>query len=105
MSTIHFPPDDHLEPRAVHRRAHRFRTRSFRKSFSNSADSYLQVHRKGPHDADVTEGGRGNLGAAVLQTGPIPTASGSRRPPRMCLAALPGYTYTLTRASPMERPT
>ncbi len=29
------------------------------KVFPNSADSYLAVHRKGTHDADVTEGGRG----------------------------------------------
>ena len=29
------------------------------KVFSNSADSYLKVHRKGAHDADVTEGGSG----------------------------------------------
>ncbi|QCQ92847.1 hypothetical protein [Rhodococcus sp. SGAir0479] len=27
--------------------------------FGNSADSYLQVHHQGPHDADVTEGSSG----------------------------------------------
>jgi hypothetical protein len=27
--------------------------------FENSADSYLKVHERGPHDADVTEGSNG----------------------------------------------
>ena len=29
------------------------------KLFENSADAYLKVHRRGPHDADVTEGSGG----------------------------------------------
>jgi hypothetical protein len=29
------------------------------KLFGNSADSYLKVHSRGPHDADVTEGSSG----------------------------------------------
>jgi hypothetical protein len=29
------------------------------KIFPNSADSYLEVHHRGPHDADVTEGSGG----------------------------------------------
>jgi len=40
MSTIHLP-DDTSEPRAVHRRAYRFRRRSLESLFK-SADSYLR---------------------------------------------------------------
>jgi hypothetical protein len=29
------------------------------KLFGNSADGYLKVHDRGPHQADVTEGSRG----------------------------------------------
>jgi len=52
------PPNNHLDARAVHCRAHRLRAgRS--KLFGNSADQYLKVHNRGSSQADVTEGSGG----------------------------------------------
>ncbi len=45
------PPDNHLDARAVRRRAHRLR--------ACSADEYLKVHHRGRSEADVTEGSGG----------------------------------------------
>ncbi len=52
------PPDDHLDARAVHHRAHHFGP-GRADLFPNSADSYLEVHDQGPGQADVTEGSSG----------------------------------------------
>ena len=56
------------------------------KIFKNSADSYLMVHNKGPHEADVTEGS-GGIWKDCSTTGPIPATSSSRPPTPTCLAA------------------
>jgi len=49
------------------------------KLFGNSADEYLKVHHQSSSRADVTEGS-GGIWERFTTTGPIPTASSSRRP-------------------------
>jgi hypothetical protein len=57
-STPPLPPDDHLDPRAIHRRPHRLRTGPLA-GFPNSADAELKVHHRARREADVTEGSGG----------------------------------------------
>jgi hypothetical protein len=58
MSTIHFNQTTTLRPEQYVAGLTDFGPgRS--KLFGNSADDYLKVHSKGPHDADVTEGSGG----------------------------------------------
>src|ERR1700731_3737905 len=58
MSTIHFHQTTPSTPEEVIAGLTDFGPgRS--KVFTNSADSYLEVHHQGPHDADVTEGSGG----------------------------------------------
>jgi hypothetical protein len=55
MSTLHFHQTTTLTPEQYVAGLTDFGPgRS--KLFANSADDYLKVHNKGPHDADVTEG-------------------------------------------------
>jgi hypothetical protein len=66
------------------------------KIFKNSADSYLMVHNKGPHQADVTEGSGGVWERLVYNWF-------DASHPRLktidsnVFGGASGYTYTLTR--------
>jgi hypothetical protein len=66
------------------------------KIFKNSADSYLMVHNKGPHQADVTEGSGGVWERLVYNWS-------DTSHPRLktidsnVFGGASGYTYTLTR--------
>ena len=65
------------------------------KVFSNSADSYLQVHRKGTHDADVTEGGRGTW-ERLYYNWSDPYSVRIKTTDSNVFGGASGYTYTLT---------
>ena len=64
--------------------------------FKNSADSYLKVHHVGAHDADVTEGSGGVLGASTLDWSD-PTHVRLTTTDSNMFGGASGYTYTLTR--------
>ena len=58
MSTLHFHQTTTLTPEQYVAGLTDFGP-GRAKLFGNSADEYLKVHSKGPHDADVTEGSGG----------------------------------------------
>ncbi len=66
------------------------------KVFSNSADSYLAVHRKGTHDADVTEGGRGTW-ERLYYDWSDPNRVKIKTTDSNVFGGASGYTYTLAR--------
>jgi hypothetical protein len=66
------------------------------KVFSNSADSYLAVHRKGTYDADVTEGGRGTW-ERLYYDWSDPNRVKIKTTDSNVFGGASGYTYTLTR--------
>lgn len=65
------------------------------KVFTNSADSYLKVHRKGCHDADVTEGGRGTW-ERLYYNWSEPNIVRIKTTDSNVFGGASGYTYTLT---------
>jgi hypothetical protein len=65
------------------------------KVFTNSADSYLQVHRQGPHDADVTEGGGGTW-ERLYYNWSDPNIVRIKTTDSNVFGGASGYTYTLT---------
>jgi hypothetical protein len=90
-----FPPDHHLDPEQFVAGLTDFGPgRS--KLFPNSADTELEVHHKGPFEADVTEGGGGTWERLHYNwTDPsrvILTTTDSN-----VFGGASGYTYTLTR--------
>ena len=72
------------------------------KLFGNSADEYLKVHHRDRSEA--SRKARVASGNACTTTGPIPTASSSRRPTPTCGEARPA-TPTPSRVSLTARPT
>jgi hypothetical protein len=66
------------------------------KLFPNSADSYLKVHRKSTHDADVTEGGRGTW-ERLYYDWSDPNRVKIKTTDSNVFGGASGYTYTLTR--------
>jgi hypothetical protein len=65
------------------------------KVFSNSAESYLKVHRKGTRDADVTEGGRGTW-ERLYYDWSDPNIVRIKTTDSNVFGGASGYTYTLT---------
>jgi hypothetical protein len=65
------------------------------KVFSNSADSYLKVHRKGTYDADVTEGGGGTW-ERLYYNWSDPNSVRIKTTDSNVFGGASGYTYTLT---------
>jgi hypothetical protein len=65
------------------------------KVFTNSADSYLQVHRQGPHDADVTEGGGGTW-ERLYYNWSDPNIVRIKTTDSNVFGGASAYTYTLT---------
>src|ERR1700738_4919278 len=65
------------------------------KVFSNSAESYLKVHRKGMRDADVTEGGHGTW-ERLYYDWSDPNIVGIKATDSNVFGGASGYTYTLT---------
>ena len=66
------------------------------KVFSNSADSYLQVHDQGPHEADVTEGS-GGVWERLHYDWSDPSQVRLVTTDSNLFGGASGYTYTLTR--------
>ena len=73
------------------------------KLFGNSADEYLKVHHRGPQ-RPTSRKARAASGNACTTTGPIPTASSSRRPTPTRGEARRA-TPTPSRVGPTARPT
>jgi hypothetical protein len=69
------------------------------KVFPNSADSYLNVHRKGTHDADVTEGGGGTW-ERLYYDWSDPHSVRIKTTDSNVFGGASGYTYTLTPPQP-----
>jgi hypothetical protein len=65
------------------------------KVFSNSAESYLKVHRMGTRDADVTEGGRGTW-ERLYYDWSDPNIVRIKTTDSNVFGGASGYTYTLT---------
>jgi hypothetical protein len=65
------------------------------KVFSNSADSYLKVHRTGTYDADVTEGGSGTW-ERLYYNWSDPNIVRIKTTDSNVFGGASGYTYTLT---------
>jgi hypothetical protein len=65
------------------------------KTFKNSADSYLMVHNKGPHQADVTEGS-GGIWERLLYDWSDPSHVELTTIDSNVFGGASGYTYTLT---------
>lgn len=65
------------------------------KVFPNSADSYLNVHRKGTYDADVTEGGGGTW-ERLYYNWSDPNSVRIKTTDSNVFGGASGYTYTLT---------
>ena len=65
------------------------------KVFKNSADSYLMVHNKGPHQADVTEGS-GGIWERLQYDWSDPTSVKLTTTDSNVFGGASGYTYTLT---------
>jgi hypothetical protein len=65
------------------------------KVFTNSADSYLKVHRQGPKDADVTEGGGGTW-ERLYYNWSDPNSVRIKTTDSNVFGGASGYTYTLT---------
>ncbi|MDT5208440.1 MAG: hypothetical protein QOF67_855 [Mycobacterium sp.] len=94
MSTIHFRQTTTSSPEQFIAGLTDFgRGRS--KVFPNSADSYLKVHRKGTHDADVTEGGRGTW-ERLYYDWSDPNIVRIKTTDSNVFGGASGYTYTLT---------
>ena len=66
------------------------------KVFENSADEYLKVHRRGPADADVTEGSRG-IWERLHYDWSDPTRVVMKTTDSNVWGGSSGHTYTLTR--------
>jgi hypothetical protein len=65
------------------------------KVFPNSADSYLNVHRKGTYDADVTEGGGGTW-ERLYYNWSDPNIVRIKTTDSNVFGGASAYTYTLT---------
>jgi hypothetical protein len=65
------------------------------KVFPNSADSYLNVHRKGTYDADVTEGGGGTW-ERLYYNWSDPNSVRIKTTDSNVFGGASGYTYTLS---------
>jgi hypothetical protein len=65
------------------------------KVFTNSADASLKVHRKGTHDADVTEGGGGTW-ERLYYNWSDPNIVRIKTTDSNVFGGASGYTYTLT---------
>jgi len=65
------------------------------KVFTNSADTSLKVHRQGPHDADVTEGGGGTW-ERLYYDWSDPNRVKIKTTDSNVFGGASGYTYTLT---------
>ncbi len=65
------------------------------KVFTNSADASLKVHRKGTHDADVTEGGGGTW-ERLSYNWSEPNIVRIKTTDSNVFGGASGYTYTLT---------
>ena len=68
------------------------------KVFSNSADSYLRVHYKGTHHADVTEGS-GGVWERLQYDWSDPNRVRIKTTDSNVFGGASGYTYTLARQS------
>jgi hypothetical protein len=66
------------------------------KVFSNSADSYLKVHHKGAHDADVTEGS-GGVWERLRYDWSDPNRVRIKTTDSNMFGGASGYTYSLRR--------
>ena len=66
------------------------------KLFKNSADSYLEVHHRGRHDADVTEGS-GGIWERLHYDWSDPNHVKLTTTDSNMFGGASGYTYTLTR--------
>ncbi|MGN6338788.1 hypothetical protein [Mycobacterium sp.] len=66
------------------------------KVFKNSADSYLMVHNKSPHQADVTEGS-GGIWERLLYDWSDPNRVAAKTIDSNVFGGASGYRYTLTR--------
>ena len=65
------------------------------KVFAKSADSYLKVHRQGPHQADVTEGS-GGVWERLYYDWSDPNHVFAKTTDSNMFGGASGYTYTLT---------
>jgi hypothetical protein len=66
------------------------------KVFAKSADSYLDVHYQGPHQADVTEGS-GGVWERLFYDWSDPNHVVAKTTDSNMFGGASGYTYTLTR--------
>jgi hypothetical protein len=66
------------------------------KLFPNSADGYLKVHHRGPHEADVTEGS-GGIWERLHYDWSDPNQVKLTTTDSNMFGGASGYTYTLTR--------
>src|SRR5262245_60490712 len=66
------------------------------KLFGNSADDYLKVHQRGPHDADVTEGS-GGIWERLHYDWSDPTRVTMMTTDSNLWGGRSGHTYTFTR--------
>ena len=66
------------------------------KVFAKSADSYLKVHREGPHQADVTEGS-GGVWERLAYDWSDPNHVVARTTDSNTWGGASGHTYTFTR--------
>jgi hypothetical protein len=68
------------------------------KIFKNSADSYLMVHNKGPHQADVTEGS-GGIWERLVYNWSDASHPRIKTIDSNVFGGASGYTYTLIRSA------